>query len=176
MDYHFNEKMDIRLLALYTIDAFKMSITNQFVLDTVLVYPFVDFFEFQEALDDIEQKKLVVAHEENGLKLYSITDKGKETLDFFKSNIPLSVRERIRLSAKGKIRAMKNALNVSAVAEKVNEIEYASKLKISEGGYPIFELTFNVGDKGVAEDICKKFKKEPNEIYSKLISVLLEDK
>lgn len=95
MDYNFNEKIDVKLITLFIIDNFKMPVPNSYIVDTLTLEPFVNYFDLQQDLAELEQEDLVAHFTEDGNGFYSITEKGTEALSFFSKRIPKTVRERL---------------------------------------------------------------------------------
>lgn len=172
MDYNFNEKIDVKLIALFIIDNFKMPVPNAFVVDTLMLEPFVNYFDLQEDLAELEEEELVTFFVEDSTRFYSITDKGAQALEFFSQRIPKTVRERLLRAIKIKVKDLKNALSIKAEYKKLNDIEYGITLGISEGNFDMFSVSVSVSDELMAKKICAAFKTDPQTMYSEFLNVL----
>ncbi len=175
MDYSFDEKVDVKLIALFIIDNFKMPVPNSFIVDTLSLEPFVNYFDLQHQIGELEDEELVTYYVEDSNRFYSLTEKGSQALEFFGNWIPKTVRERLLKAIKIKIKDLKNALSVKADYEKVNDIEYLISLGITEGNYDMFKVSLSVGDEMMAKKMCAAFKNDPQKIYSEFLSVLTEN-
>ena len=172
MDYNFNEKIDVKLITLFIIDNFKMPVPNSYIVDTLTLEPFVNYFDLQQDLAELEQEDLVAHFTEDGNGFYSITEKGTEALGFFAKRIPKTVRERLLRAIKIKVKDLKNALSIKAEYKKVNDIEYGVTLGISEGSFDMFAISVSVSDELMAKKICAAFKNDPQTMYSEFLNVL----
>ena len=139
MDYCFDDKIDVKLISLFIIENFKMPVPNSFVVDTLMLEPFVNYFDLQQQMAELCDEGFVTYYEEDSDKFYSITEKGTEALEFFSVRIPKTVRERLLRAIKIKIKDLKNSLSIKADCEKINDIEHRVSIGISEGNFDIFQ-------------------------------------
>ena len=175
MDYCFDDKIDVKLIALFIIENFKTPVPNSFIVDTLMLEPFVNYFDLQQQMGELEDEEFVTYYVENNDRFYSITKKGAEALEFFRVRIPKTVRERLLRAIKIKIKDLKNALSIKAEYKQVNDIEYSVSLGISEGNFDMFSLSLSVGDEVMAKKICGQFKQNPQAMYSEFLSVLTKN-
>ena len=174
MDYCFNDKIDVKLIALFVIDSFKMPVPASYVVDTLMLQPIVNYFDLTSQLAELEKEEFVTYYIENDERFYSITERGKEALGYFSLRIPKTVRERLLRTVRLKIKELKNALSLKAEYSKINDIEYLVSLGISEGVYDLFNLSLSVGDETMAQKMCAQFKKDPQFLYSEILSLLID--
>ena len=175
MDYCFDDKIDVKLIALFIIDNFKMPVPSSFIVDTLTLEPFVNYFDLQQQLAELEEEEFVTYYIEDDVRFYSITKKGSQALEFFCVRIPKTVRERLLRTIKIKIKDLRNALSIKAEYKKVNDIEYRITLGISEGNFDMFNLSLSVGDELMAKKMCAAFKNNPQALYSEFLSILTKN-
>ena len=172
MDYSFNDKIDVKLIALFIIDSFKMPVPSSYIVDTLALEPFVNYFDLSQQMGELEEEELVTYYIEDSNRFYSLTKKGKDALEFFHKRIPKTVRERLFKAVKIKIKDLKNALSIKADYEQISELEYRVSLGISEAGYEMLSVSMPVGDELLAKKMCTAFKENSQEVYSEFLSVL----
>ncbi len=175
MDYCFDDKIDVKLITLFIIENFKIPVPNSFIVDTLMLEPFINYFDLQAQMAELEDEEFVTYYTEDNDKFYSITNKGREALGFFGVRIPKTVRERLLRAVKIKVKDLKNALSIKAEYKKVNEIEYSVSLGISEGNFDMFSISLSVGDELMAKKMCAAFKTNPQTMYSEFLSVLTKN-
>lgn len=175
MDYCFDEKIDVKLIALFIIDNFKMPVPNSFIVDTLALEPFVNYFDLQQQMGELIEEEFVTYYVEDNDRFYSLTKKGTEALEFFSLRIPKTVRERLLRTIKIKIKDLKNALSIKAEYKKVNDIEYSVNLGISEGNYDMFNVSISVSEETMAKKLCAAFKNNPQALYSEFLAVLTKN-
>ena len=175
MDYSFEEKVDVKLITLFIIDSFKMPVPNAYIVDTLAIEQFINYFDLQQHMGELEEGEFLKFYVEDGIKFYSLSEKGKQALEFFSQRIPKTVRERLLRAIKIKVKDLRNALSIKADYNKVNDIEYSVNLVISEGNYDMFNVSISVGDELMAKKMCAAFKNDPQTLYSEFLSILTKN-
>ena len=175
MDYSFSEKADVKLITLFIIENFKMPVPNSYIVDTLALEHFINYFDLQNEMGELEEDELIAYYIEDDTRYYSLTEKGRQTLEYFSAKIPKTVRERLLRAIKLKIKDLKNALSIKADYEKTNEIEYKVSLGISEGNFDMFNISISVSDELLAKKMCAAFKNDPQTLYSEFLSVLTKN-
>ena len=175
MDYSFKEKADVKLITLFIIENFKMPVPNSYIVDTLTLEHFINYFDLQNEMGELEEDELITYYIEDDTRYYSLSEKGRQTLEYFSSKIPKTVRERLIRAIKIKIKDLKNALSIKADYEKINEIEYKVSLGISEGNFDMFNISISVSDELLAKKMCAAFKNDPQTLYSEFLSVLTKN-
>ena len=95
MDYSFKEKADVKLITLFIIENFKMPVPNYYIVDTLTLEQFINYFDLQQEIGELEEDELITYYIEDDTRYYSLSDKGRQTLEYFSSKIPKTVRERL---------------------------------------------------------------------------------
>lgn len=175
MDYSFDDTIDVKLIALFIIENFKMPVPSFCIVDLLTLLPFVNYFDLRQRLAELEQEEFITYYIEDNARYYSLTEKGKEALGYFSLRIPKTVRERILRAIKLKVKELKNSLGIRADYKKISDIEYGVSLGISEGNSELFGVTLSVGDEIMAKKVCTAFREDPQALYSEILSVLLKD-
>ena len=119
MDYSFEEKVDVKLITLFIIDSFKMPVPNAYIVDTLAIEQFINYFDLQQHMGELEEGEFLKFYVEDGIKFYSLSEKGKQALEFFSQRIPKTVRERLLRAIKIKVKDLRNALSIKADYNKV---------------------------------------------------------
>ena len=60
VDYCFNDKIDVKLIALFVIDSFKMPVPASYVVDTLMLQPIVNYFDLTSQLAELEKEFLEI--------------------------------------------------------------------------------------------------------------------
>ena len=173
MDYKFDSMEDIKLIILTVINDFNIPVSNALIVDTVLTHSYAEYFDIQQYLYELTEAEMVTYYFEKSVRLYSLTQKGKDAVSFFSSKIPKTVREKLFNTAKQKAKELRDSMSIDAEYRKENDFEYAVTLRIIERGYDLFNLSLSVGSEQIAKNICSRFKKDPENLYSEIFSVLI---
>ena len=159
----------IRILLCYLVKT-AGPLTRDTLQGTLLQEQLVNYFEFADALVDVEKQQLV-AQDESGL--YSITEKGSTVADTLALDLPRTVRESaIRAVMQIQSWRHKAAMNRARVEEE--DGEYTVWCAIGDLGSDVFRLQLAMPDKLTAETIKNNFTAHGSEIYSKVMDMLTQ--
>lgn len=175
MDYHFDLKEDIKLIILTVINDFNLPVPAAMIVDTVLTHSFAEYIDIMQYLHDLTEARMVTYYIEKGVRYYSLTQKGKDAVEYFSSKIPHTVRQRLFDTSKQKAKEFLNARSIQSEYYKENDFEYAVVLKIVELQSDLFSLKLTVGSESIAKEMCGRFQKDPQSFYTSVFSMLLND-
>lgn len=130
----------------------------------------VNYFEFADALADVEKQNLVALNDE---EQYIITDKGSTVADTLAYDLPRTVRESaIRAVMQIQSWRHKAAMNRARIEEE--DGEYTVWCAIGDMGSDVFRLQLAMPDKLTAQTIKNNFTAHGSEIYSKVMDLLTQ--
>lgn len=159
----------IRILLCYLVKT-AGPLTRDTLQGALLQEQLVNYFEFADALADVEKQHLVAIDEESQ---YSITKKGSTVADTLALDLPRTVRESaIRAVMQIQSWRHKAAMNRARVAEE--DGEYTVWCAIGDLGSDVFRLQLAMPDKLTAETIKNNFTAHGSEIYSKIMDMLTQ--
>ena len=175
MDYHFDSKEDVKLIILTVINNFNIPINHSVIADTVLTHSFAEYIDIMQHLYELTESGMVTYYVEDGAKFYSLTQKGKDTVGYFSSKIPFTVRERLFETAKKKSREFLNEQSIKAEYLAHNDFEFGVTLRIVERGVDMFRLEITVSSEEIAKTMCAKFRRDPEGFYANVFTLLASD-
>ena len=160
-----------KLLILYVIDNFNHKLKENDLSYFVLDIELFNYFYFKQYLKELESTGLVLFDTD---KKYYLSEDGKNTLNIFYEQIP---EENINFldDKMEKYRhelLLKNSVSGEVIEE--DETSYA-KLIIKDDNIEVLDLKIEASDVNMAKKISSNFKKNPEEIYSKILKILTED-
>ncbi|WP_302200159.1 DUF4364 family protein [uncultured Gemmiger sp.] len=159
----------IRILLCYLVKT-AGPLTRDTLQGALLQEQLVNYFEFADALADVEKQHLVAIDEESQ---YSITKKGSTVADTLALDLPRTVRESaIRAVMQIQSWRHKAAMNRARVEEE--DGEYTVWCAIGDLGSDVFRLQLAMPDKLTAETIKNNFTAHGSEIYSKVMDMLTQ--
>ncbi|MBM6898669.1 DUF4364 family protein [Gemmiger formicilis] len=159
----------IRILLCYLVKT-AGPLTRDTLQGALLQEQLVNYFEFADALADVEKQHLVAIDEESQ---YSITKKGSTVADTLALDLPRTVRESaIRAVMQIQSWRHKAAMNRAHVEEE--DGEYTVWCAIGDLGSDVFRLQLAMPDKLTAETIKNNFTAHGSEIYSKVMDMLTQ--
>ena len=169
------ELAENKLLVLYVIKSLRQPISNSQLTQIILENNFINYFTLQQYISELESSNFVEYVEKNDKKLITITKLGDNVLSIFNDRITPLKRDIINNYISSAIDNIKKELTISSdyTIEKNNY--YIVNLKALEDESLLMDLKISVPSKKQATSICAKWKENPSELYTKIISSLFSD-
>lgn len=167
LDHSINNK----LIILHTLKKVSFSLTSTQLMKIIIENKFMDYFSYQNALNDLENKKLIDKSQRSHITTYSINSKGETSLESFNSRIPIDIENFLNTN----ISTIKNELRHSNLVQaKIIQDENAFIVNCSakEADSNLLELSITVGSRENAQKIANNWKTHPQQIYSEIIKTL----
>ncbi len=168
-----SELAENKLLMLYVLKSIKNPISNTQLTEIILENNFINYFTFQQYLSELEESKFVEYHDVNDKKLLILTEKGDNVLSLFQDRISPSKMSTINDYIKEKIESIKKELTIHSDYTLGANDSFIVNLKAVEDDSLLMELKLSVPSKNQATSICAKWKDNPSEIYTNIISLLI---
>ena len=159
----------IRILLCYLVKT-AGPLTRDTLQGALLQEQLVNYFEFADALADVERQLLVSLDED---ERYSITDKGSTVADTLAFDLPRTVRESA-IRAVMQIQSWKHKAAMNRARIEEEDGEYVVWCAIGDMGSDVFRLQLAMPDKLTAETIRNNFTAHGSEIYSKVMDMLTQ--
>ncbi|SHH23112.1 protein of unknown function [Caloranaerobacter azorensis DSM 13643] len=166
-----------KLLLLYILDIVEFPMTNSEITQFVLENNYMDnYFMVQQFLSELVSSKFIEITTKDGSEYYHITEKGENTLNYFIDRIPEKIKLEIDDNYKNKKEEMIKKTQIIGNYYKKNDSEYIVNLKVIEKDITLFNMSLNVVSNKQAKLICNNWKENPQEIYKKILDLLIETK
>lgn len=167
--YRFENTTVIKIMVLFVVKHMNRSVSNVEITDILSEY--ANYFMIARAAGELVQTGLLSTDGEQ----LAITEQGRIALSGFGSEIPFSVREKILLTLRADKQTEAVKIETKTAALKINEISYLVQMELCRGDETLLALHINVGSRATAENLEKNFRRNPTEVYDKVLSVLLEE-
>ena len=151
------EKLDIKLLILYILRRLSGGVDISTIFEICRVDGGVGYFDYSDCLSELTETGLIAYDEDNGR--YMITPKGADDIDQVGSSLPFSVRQKVNRS-------------VGPVNEKIKREQM---IRTSDGVGEILNLKFMCSGEEQAKDFQKKFRKNAEAYYNKIVAMFTEE-
>ena len=163
------DNTQIRILLCYLVKT-AGPLTRDTLQGALLQEQLVNYFEFADALADVERQQLVASDEQ---EQYSITEKGSTVADTLAYDLPRTVRESA-IRAVMQIQSWKHKAAMNRAHIEEEDGEYVVWCAIGDMGSDVFRLQLARPDKLTAETIKNNFTAHGSEIYSKVMDMLTQ--
>lgn len=162
-----------KLIVLSMLNRVDFSLTNAQISDFILTKEYTNYFTLQQVLSELVETGLAEEHTVRNSTYYQITEKGKETLNFFGHMVSSAIQEDISRYFKENAIALREEMSIRADYFENNHEEYSVRLCALEKDSAVIDLTLSVPTENQANAICDNWKKKNQKIYAFLMQELL---
>ena len=165
----------IQYIILFTLAKANRHVTHTQLSGLILENLNVDFAAYQSALRNLEE--LGYLHRfspDERTTIYELLPEGKQANSFFEKNIPIYIREPIEEAIPPFFHEEARKRSIRSELVPLNPREYGAELGIYDGETPLLKLFVYVGERADANDMLRRLREHPEEIYHKVLDVLYE--
>jgi predicted transcriptional regulator len=108
------EKAQNKLILLYIIDTISIPVSNLQVTKLILDKKFMNYFLLQQFLNELRESGLLSTEIMGDKTMYTITQSGKQTLEYFSSHIPTGMKDSIKNSLAALRTSIKNETHITS--------------------------------------------------------------
>lgn len=170
---HMNDDFTVnKLIVLYLLSEIKMPLSLSQITQIILERGYTDYFSMQQYLNELVGADFITKSTENNISCFNISEKGLQTLEFFASRIPTTIRTELDGFIQSNWRKLRSQLDIFAEYIPTKEHEYIVHCKVIEDHAPLMELHFTVGSKKQAIEMCENWKSNSSQLYSEILTIL----
>ena len=162
-----------KLIILSMLDRVDFPLTNAQISDFILTKEYTNYFTLQQVLAELVETGLAEVHTVRNSTYYQMTEKGKETLNFFGHMVSAAIHEDMDKYFKDNAIALRDEMSVRVDYFENNHEEYSVRLRVMEKDSAVIDLTLTVPTEGQANSICDNWKKKNQKLYAYLMQELL---
>ena len=163
------DKLEIKFLILYIAARAAQPLSMAHIQDLTMCDDGIDYFTFSECLNDLVKTEHLRITEEG---TYAITAKGLRNSEICETSLPYSVRMRADKSVAA---CNKELLRQAQVRARIFQREngtYTVDLSLSDEVDSLMHLEVMVATEAMANDLAARFRKNPEQVYTDILSVL----
>ena len=165
-----------KVLILYLLEQINGEIIEDGLFKIVSSVNNVNYFYFKQVLTDLIDSKLVGTYTKDENELIKITSEGKNALSLTKEVLPGIVKLKADNIFKQELLNIEKEASVIAEYTPKSENDYTIRCKIVENNETIFEVKTFAGSRERAKRIVDNWNKNAQDIYPKILNLLLDDK
>ena len=166
-----HDKLEIKFLILYIAARVIEPIPFDTVLDLTMCDDAIDYFDFSECLTDLVKTEHLTLEND----LYAITEKGLRNSQICESSLPYSVRLRCDKNLTVCNKKLRRKSQVQASTEKRPNGSCTVKLSLDDDMGNLMDLKLMVIREDMGKLIEKRFRKNPEKLYTQLMELLLSE-
>ena len=161
-----------KLIALYMLNRVTFPMTTAQVSDFVLEREYTNFLTLQQVINELTDAGMISSETIRNRTHLSITDEGRETLNYFQNRISDAIKQEINTYFRENEFTLRNEVSVLGDYYKSTSGEYEAHLVAKDRGINLVDITMSVPTEEVAAAICDNWQKKNQEIYKYLIGQL----
>lgn len=165
------DKLDIKILILYILERLPGPVEELVLADLALFDGGFNWFDFTDCLADLVKTEHVA--EKDGA--YEITEKGRRNVGYVGSSLPYSVRSKADRLTTPVAAALRRQSMIETASEPASNGGQIVSLRLSDGMGEIISMHLAVPDETQAKAIEGKFRKDAEDIYNRIITILTEE-
>ncbi|HHU50074.1 MAG TPA: DUF4364 family protein [Clostridiales bacterium] len=162
-----------KLSMLFFAQAMGIPLTNEHITEFFIKTYFLNYFDLQQLLVELVESQHLAHMEGRQSHYYTLTDKGREALDFFQNRIQPHIRQDILNYANNNRDRLRNESQLTADYRRLGNHEYEVTLRVMESNMILMELKINVINAAQAKTICFNWKSKAPEVYKKVMESLI---
>lgn len=161
-----------KLIILYLLDRADGEVAMDRISSFLLEKGYVNFLSLTQTYAQIEESGLVQSRNSGDRCFYRITADGRQTLKIFINDLGRDIREQVNEFLVSEGTVLRSEQSVRADCVPAENGMYNVILKVMERNDPVMEIRLQVPDKGLAEEICRRWPDKNEKIYNSLIENL----
>ncbi len=165
-----------KLMILYILSRVSFPLTNAQLTAFILEKEYTNYFNIQRAISELIDDAFISTKTIRNSTLYRITESGLQTLVFFDNMISSGIKEDIESYLSKNKYELQEEVSTRAEYYQIKKGEFGVHLCVIERDLPIIDLTLSVTTQEEASLLCSNWKEKSSDIYSYLMSTLLENK
>jgi hypothetical protein len=167
----------IQFIILFTLDNVDRPVAYNDLLNLILDNCNINYNDFQIALDNLTSTEHVQTFlEGNHNQIYAITQKGSNAGEFFKSHIPIYIREPIEDSIKELFKAERIRNSIRGGITPVRKNEYNAECSLyDDDNTQLMQLSLYAGTREQAEKAVEYFKTHSDVVYAKILEAMTQE-
>ncbi|MCT4565873.1 MAG: DUF4364 family protein [Maledivibacter sp.] len=163
-----------KLVLLYIFDKFEIAITNNQITDFIMENELLNYFVLQQFLSELVNTSLLEYTQNEEHYYYLITEKGKDTLNYFKDRLSDKLLKKLNESIDKRKKIILKETQISANYKKKSKNDYLVELKVVENDITLIDLKLDVVSNKQAKIICDNWKNKAQDIYGEIIKLLID--
>lgn len=161
-----------KLIVLYMLNRVNFPMTTAQVSDFILGKDYTNFLTLQQVINELNEAGLISSETIRNRTHLSLTDEGRETLQYFENRISDTIKQEINTYFSENEYSLRNEVSVLGDYYKSTSGEYEAHLVAKDRGIVLVDITLSVPTEETAAAICDNWQKKNQAIYQLLIREL----
>ena len=162
-----------KLLLLYLIEKMDLPLSRSQITDYIRQDELMDYYTLQQTMADMVDGGYLEMTMDNNTTIYTITDEGLQTLEYFEKHIPSGIRSKINQFVRENRKNIQRAFENTATffPSEAND-EFLVKCGVYEESRVLMEISISVDTREQARIIQNNWKANAKTLYGDIIRTL----
>ena len=165
-------ELEQKILILYVFARLADAIPFETALDLCLFDDGMQYFDFTERLHELVDSGHLTLSED---RLYAITDKGRRDAEICAGDLPYTVRARCDRTTSACNRALRRQEQVRSWVSTRPNGTFTVHMLLDDDIGNLMDLRVVAPERQLADTLSRRFRENPERIYSRLMDVLLQE-
>ncbi len=161
-----------KVILLYIINKVNMEVSHNIFFELVANLSDINYFLFEEVLEDLIKEKYIILKKEENIKKYIITDTGKQVLNLSLTMLPGIKKLKIDTDFKEILKRLKEEKSIVAEYQQLEDETYEVSLKVIEFDKTELEIKVHTYSKRQVQELMDNWKKNAIKLYPEIINLL----
>lgn len=165
------ELAESKLLILYILNSLSMPVSNSHITHIILENNLINYFSLQQYISELVERNFITDTKEDKRHMLNITSEGSEALNLFINRIPEKKKKIIDEYVKRHMLDIKREVEIVSEYEPYTNGKFLVSLKLMNKDETMIELKLPADTNADAKNICKIWKENSSDIYSRIIDM-----
>lgn len=165
-----------KLIILYILEKVDFPLSNSQVSNFILEKEYTNYFTIQQAISELIESDLIHCETIRNTTLYRVADAGRETLEYFNSQISDAIKKDIIEYLKENKYTLREEVSTLSDYFQSKPNEYIVRCQVKEKDSSVIELNLTVPSEEEATTICNNWRGKSQEVYSFIVRTLMTSK
>ncbi len=168
----FHDELDVKMIVLYILSRAVEPVGFFRLVDLAMCDPCVNYFMLTTALVSLEETGQIAKDLDDR---YAITEKGRRNSAICESSLPFAVRQKCDRNVRKLNRAVAREAQVKAETVVREDGSCAARMSLGDNLSNLITLEMTAASEEDADRLCARFMERPDEVYDRILQVLLTD-
>lgn len=161
-----------KVILLYVLNKIDSSVSHNIFVELLARLSDINYFLFEEVLEDLLNEKYIRREIENDNKMYLLTDEGKQVLSLSLTMLPGIKKLRIDTDFKEVLTKLKEEKSIVAEYKTLEDNTYLVSLKVIEFEKTELEIKLKAYTKDQVQEIIDNWKLNAAKMYPEIMDIL----
>ncbi len=154
-----------KLTVLYLLDRAQEALSQSLISSFLLEKGYANLISLMQTYEEMAANGLITAEDREGTAFLTVTDEGRESLRFFRSELSEAIRKEADAFLKENGLRLARERELAGDYYKRSGSDYVAHMAVMENSLPVFEINLSVQDEAAAKRAIARWKSQSTDLY-----------